>query len=187
MSTETDEDSPTATGFPELTGLGTQLEMLRIGRGLSKQSLARLAGTSRQQLWRVMTGKSDLTSSLRMRLADVLQVDHRALGGSDQLLKSAGALAAFRSEVQLEGTPLPTHFAPGRAAASREARDIPIDDYLCDCEAIARTLATLPAGQAGRRLKRALLNALEECAAERGVRLVPDFFALRGRVINDDA
>ena len=42
------------------------------------------------------------------------------------------------------------------------------------------------AGPAGRRLKRALLNALEECAAERGVRLVPEFFALRGRVINDE-
>ena|SRR5687768_9562875 len=183
MSTETGEESPAATGFPELTGLGTQLEMLRIGRGMSKQSLARQAGTSRQQLWRVMTGKSELTSSLRMRLAEVLQVDHRALGETDQLLKSAGALAAFGTELAVGSLPLPTR----ASAASRESREIPIDDYLCDCEAIARTLATLPAGQAGRRLKRALLNALEECAAERGVRLIPDFFALRGRVINDDA
>src|SRR5687767_9055167 len=157
MSTETSGDSATATGFPELTGLGTQLEMLRIGRGLSKQSLARLAGTSRQQLWRVMTGKSELTSSLRMRLAEVLQVDHRALGESDQLLKSAGALAAFGTELEVATIPMPTRSAPRTRAASREAPDIPIDDYLCDCEAIARTLATLPAGQAGRRLKRALL------------------------------
>ena len=186
MSTELGEDSATSAGFPELNGLGRQLEMLRIGRGLSKQSLARLAGTSRQQLWRVMTGKSELTSSLRMRLADVLQVDHRALGHADQLLKSAGALSAFGEELQLTAPAL-AHSAAERSAASRVPREIALDEYLCDCEAIARTLATLPAGHAGRRLKRALLNALEECAAERGVRLVPDFFALRGRVINDEA
>jgi transcriptional regulator with XRE-family HTH domain len=186
MSTEMAEDSTTTAGFPELTGLGTQLEMLRIGRGLSKQSLARQAGTSRQQLWRVMTGKSELTSSLRMRLAEVLQVDHRALGHTDQLLKSAGALSAFGMEVGALGLSDLAPSSATRAPASRAPRELAIDDYLCDCEAIARTLATLPPGQAGRGLKRALLNALEECAAERGVRLVPDFFALRGRVINDD-
>lgn len=189
MSTEMGEDSATSTGFPELNGLGRQLEMLRIGRGLSKQSLARLAGTSRQQLWRVMTGKSELTSSLRTRLAEVLQVDHRALGQADQLLKSAGALAAFGEALDVGA---PSAFGGGgsavrNGAASRASRALALDDYLCDCEAIARTLATLPAGQAGRPLKRALLNALEECAAERGVRLVPDFFTLRGRVINDEA
>ena len=187
MSTEMSDDSAAAAGFPELTGLGTQLEMLRIGRGLSKQSLARQAGTSRQQLWRVMTGKSELTSSLRLRLADVLQVDSRALGQTDQLLKSAGALAAFGTTMPaVTGTPIPSHVA-GSAAASRESRELALDDYLGDCDAIARTIATLPSGQAGRGLKRALLNAIEECAAERGVRLVPAFFALRGRVINDDA
>ena len=188
MSTELSDDPAIATGFPELTGLGTQLEMLRIGRGLSKQSLARQAGTSRQQLWRVMTGKSELTSSLRLRLAEVLQVDHRALGQGDQLLKSAGALAAFGTDVSPGVAPqIPTAFARSSAPASRGPSAAEIDDYLCDCEAITRTLATLPAGQAGRRLKRALLNALEECAAERGVRLIPEFFALRGRVINDEA
>src|SRR5215217_9345267 len=63
-----------AGGFPELTALGKRIEMLRIERGLSKQYLARFAGTSRQQLWRVMTGKSELTGSLRSRLADALKV-----------------------------------------------------------------------------------------------------------------
>ena len=185
MSTELVGDSSTTAGFPELTGLGRQLEMLRIGRGLSKQTLARQAGTSRQQLWRVMTGKSELTSSLRLRLAEVLQVDHRALGNTDQLLKSAGALSAFGTEFEL--VPAAASQAAVRLpSASRDQLEIPVEDYLCDCEAIARTLATLPSGEAGRRLKRALLNALEECAAERGVRLVPDFFALRGRVINDE-
>ncbi len=188
MSTEISDESATANGFPELTGLGTQLEMLRIGRGLSKQSLARQAGTSRQQLWRVMTGKSELTSSLRARLAEVLQVDHRVLGQTDHLLKSAGALAAFGSEAPVESGPaFPTRLGGVNGPASRASRELDLDGYMCDCDAIARTLATLPSGAAGRRLKRALLNAIEECAAERGVRLVPAFFALRGRVINDDA
>src|SRR5688500_83384 len=66
-------------GGPELSLLGKRIELLRIDRGLSKQSLARRAGTSRQQLWRVMTGKSELTSSLCLRLAEVLQLDPRAL------------------------------------------------------------------------------------------------------------
>src|SRR5436853_5611668 len=71
-----DDESP---GFPELTPLGKQLEVLRIGRGISKQYLARFAGTSRQQLWRVMTGKSELTDTLRQRLAQALGVDTRTL------------------------------------------------------------------------------------------------------------
>ena|SRR5579884_3040612 len=66
-------DAATA-GQPELTELGKCIEMLRIERGFSKQYLARFAGTSRQQLWRVMTGKSPLTVGLRARLADVLRV-----------------------------------------------------------------------------------------------------------------
>src|SRR3954471_16758760 len=66
-------------GAAELTLLGKRLEILRIERGLSKQYLARYAGTSRQQLWRVMTGKSELTSALRQRLADALVVEAGAL------------------------------------------------------------------------------------------------------------
>src|SRR5919202_5054864 len=81
MSTEQDSVTPPSPEtFLELTAMGKQIEMLRIQRGLSKQHLARYAGTSRQQLWRVMTGKSELTSSLRHRLAEVLHVDAHALG-----------------------------------------------------------------------------------------------------------
>src|SRR3954454_23671643 len=79
MSTEAIEDVLLADGLtdgaPELTQLGKRLEILRIERGISKQHLARHAGTSRQQLWRVMTGKSELTSSLRDRLAGALAVE----------------------------------------------------------------------------------------------------------------
>ena len=188
MSTEVHRENG-VSGFPELTNLGTRIEMLRIGRGLSKQLLARQAGTSRQQLWRVMTGKSELTGSLRQRLAEVLQVDHRLLDGGDHLLKPAGALAAFATDMS------PPHALPAPVLADRTfvaASRAPapaggIDQYVCDCEAIARTLATIPDGAEGRRLKRHLLNALEEIAAERGVRLAAPFFELRGRVINDEA
>src|SRR4030095_4337334 len=75
MSTEMLLDSDLPEGAPELTSLGKRLEILRIERGISKQRLARHAGTSRQQLWRVMTGKSELTSSLKERLAGALSVD----------------------------------------------------------------------------------------------------------------
>ena len=188
MSTESERDHNVA-GFPELTGLGTRIEMLRIGRGLSKQLLARRAGTSRQQLWRVMTGKSDLTGSLRQRLAEVLAVDHRVLDQGDRLLKPSGSLTAFASVMaaptELAVPVLPDHT---RVAASRAAApEAGIDQYVCDCEAIARTLATIPEGSEGRRLKKHLLNALEEIAAERGVRLGAPFFDLRARVINDEA
>src|SRR3954471_2168503 len=79
MSTSSPKPDPEAVGFPELTTLGKRIEVLRIGRGLSKQHLARFAGTSRQQLWRVMSGKSELTDALRQRLAVALQVDSTAL------------------------------------------------------------------------------------------------------------
>src|SRR6478672_11815710 len=75
MSTEVATDLEFAEGVPELTPLGKRLEILRIERGVSKQRLARHARTSRQQLWRVMTGKSELTSSLRDRLASALAVE----------------------------------------------------------------------------------------------------------------
>src|SRR5437762_13807085 len=79
MSTDVLPEFSAGEGVPELTALGKRLEILRIERGISKQRLARHAGTSRQQLWRVMTGKSELTSSLRERLAFALAVEPRSL------------------------------------------------------------------------------------------------------------
>jgi transcriptional regulator with XRE-family HTH domain len=79
MSTEVEHAEDLSEGIAELTALGKRLEILRIERGVSKQRLARHAGTSRQQLWRVMTGKSELTSSLRERLASALSVESSTL------------------------------------------------------------------------------------------------------------
>ena len=50
MSTEMPLEITLPEGAPELTSLGKRLEILRIERGISKQFLARYAGTSRQQL-----------------------------------------------------------------------------------------------------------------------------------------
>jgi transcriptional regulator with XRE-family HTH domain len=149
--------SPGATGVPELTELGKRIEMLRIDRGISKQHLARFAGTSRQQLWRVMTGKSELTIALRARIADVLKVQPAELDGQWPATRSTTTLAATTSR----------GFA----------------QYIGSSAAIAETLSTLPAGDAGRLLKRRLLDTLEDLALAEGRPLDSAFFELRRRVL----
>src|SRR5437764_6236527 len=96
MSTEALLHSVLTESAPELTALGKRLEILRIERGVSKQRLARHAGTSRQQLWRVMTGKSELTSSLRERLAAALSVEAAELTARPPSASSASVDAAIQ-------------------------------------------------------------------------------------------
>jgi len=162
---ESSEAPQVLGGAPELTALGKRLELLRIERGFSKQLLARLAGTSRQQLWRVMTGKSELTSGLCQRLAEVLQVDARVLRdwcGNENM----------------------RFYPDGRAA---DPAPVPsLEAYVSDTDTLLATLRTLPGGDAGRRLKREFLNCVEVVAADAGLRLSPSFFELRGRVINGE-
>lgn len=163
MSTEVLRDSTFAEGAPELTSLGKRLEILRIERGISKQHLARHAGTSRQQLWRVMTGKSELTGSLRERLAFALSVDIHALYNSD---------AGPHLPRDQEGAPL--------------AVPPTVNDYLSDPSLLAATLRTMPSGDGGRRLKRALLNTVEDLAVEGGHQLPIDYSEIRRRVISGE-
>jgi transcriptional regulator with XRE-family HTH domain len=165
MSTEMPLDSALPEGAPELTSLGKRLEILRIERGLSKQFLARHAGTSRQQLWRVMTGKSELTSSLKERLAGALSVDPSML--------SAGA----RNGSQTFG------LTPSITSAFVGPTPPTIVDYLSNSAHLVATLGTLPEGDAGRRLKRALLNALEDLAVDAAQPLPTDFSEIRRRVL----
>jgi transcriptional regulator with XRE-family HTH domain len=172
MSTGTPKPDPDLTGSPELTSLGKRIEVLRIGRGLSKQHLARFAGTSRQQLWRVMTGKSELTDPLRQRLAQALQVDSTVLANT-----AASAV-----------TP---SFAPSAAASldpavAPRAIGVSLDTYLSTPQLAERTLRTLPNGDVGRELKRMILTALEDVALERRVPLPAEFFDLRRRVLSDE-
>jgi transcriptional regulator with XRE-family HTH domain len=166
MSTEFPFDAAIPEGSPELTSLGKRLEILRIARGISKQFLARHAGTSRQQLWRVMTGKSELTSSLKERLAGALSVDPAMLTATSASSTSQtfGLTAAVSS-----------------ALARRSAPTIAA--YLADSTHLTATLGSLPEGDAGRRLKRALLNALEDLAVDSAQSLPSDFPEIRRRVL----
>jgi transcriptional regulator with XRE-family HTH domain len=173
MSTKVEPIFDTPSGCPELTELGKRIEWLRIERGLSKQFLARYAGTSRQQLWRVMTGKSELTSALRQRLADALVVEAGALA-TDPVRWSASAAAgpatATRSTV--------TSVMAGSATT--------FEHYVADQAKLEQSLTLLPAGALGRRLKRALLNAIEDVAVEHAVPLNAAFFELRRKVLAGD-
>ena len=166
MSTEIPFDAALPAGSPELTSLGKRLEILRIERGISKQFLARHAGTSRQQLWRVMTGKSELTSSLKERLAGALSVDPAMLTATS---------GANRSQT-FGLTPAVTSALAGSVAPT-------IAEYLADSTHLTTTLRGLPDGDAGRRLKRALLNALEDLAVDSAQPLPSDFSEIRRRVL----
>lgn len=165
-----DPDPGTLRGAPQLSDLGKRIEFLRVSRGISKQALARSSGTSRQQLWRVMTGKSELTGVLCQRLASVLDVDSRTL--------SSAAL----------GESLGCSDLRDRAPASPAATAAPasLDAYLAGPGPVRATLRTLPSGEVGIALKRALLDALED-QARRARRRVPEWLlSLRGAVLNGE-
>ena len=160
---------PEVAALRELSSLGKRIELIRIERGLSKQMLARYAGTSRQQLWRVMTGKSELTSSLRHRLAEVLHVDAAAIGTA--LSSPANSLSTS---------------APLAPVTSNQFDPAAIDfpTFVADTARLRRTLQLLPSGPTGRRIKRALLDALEDLAVENAIPLSNEFFQLRRDVVN---
>ena len=164
-----DLGGPIDSAGPRLSDLGKRIEMLRVDRGVSKQVLARAAGTSRQQLWRVMTGKSELTSTLCQRLASVLDVDSRTL--------SSAALAGtshHSPSVKFSPARLSLDTVPARSLAAYLESPVPL----------TRTLRTLPSDNDGVALKCALLNALEERA--RGARLpIPAWlFRVRASVLD---
>lgn len=168
MSTEVFREAQDDFGAAELTILGKRLEILRIERGVSKQHLAKRAGTSRQQLWRVMTGKSELTNSLRDRLATALSVE------------PAVFLASTQSGSSSHGSSVTTAFALSPASTGTA---LSVSEYLGDPSHLATTLRTLPSGDGGRRLKRALLNALEDLAVDAGRALPIDYSEIHRRVL----
>jgi transcriptional regulator with XRE-family HTH domain len=160
VSTQIEPETDERLGAPEFTDLGKRLEILRIERRFSKQHLARHAATSRQQLWRVMTGKSELTNSLRDRLATALAIEPEVLSAAYQ---PVGYLAPDSSH-----------------AASAT---LTVTEYLGDTVHLARTLRTLPACDGGRRLKRALIHALEDLTVEAGRALPAEYSDLHRRVL----
>ncbi|HKW48489.1 MAG TPA: helix-turn-helix transcriptional regulator [Gemmatimonadaceae bacterium] len=167
MSTRKPGSKAELLGVPELIPLGKHIEVLRIGRGLSKQHLARFAGTSRQQLWRVMTGKSELTDALGQRLAHALQVE------TSQLFNALPGPSVVSSVRSIAGLTPPSI-------------GISLETYLAGPALVERSLRTLPNGEAGRELKRALLTALEDLSIHHHVALPAEFFDLRRRVLAEE-
>ena len=165
-----DPDEGPLRGAPQLSDLGKRIEFLRVSRGISKQALARSSGTSRQQLWRVMTGKSELTGVLCQRLASVLDVDSRTL--SSAALHESLGFSDLRDRAE--------------ARSARTAAPASLHAYLAGPDPVRATLRTLPSGEEGIPLKRALLDALED-QARRSPRRVPEWLlSLRGAVLNGE-
>ncbi len=158
MSTESVLHPSLSPNSPALTDLGRRVEILRIGRGMSKQALAHHAGTSRQQLWRVMTGKCELTTGLRERLASALSVQ----------------------PPDLEGCAPGIGYTPPNAIPYTA---VTVFDYLSNASHLALTLQTLPSGEGGRRLKRALLNAVDDLSVDAGRTLSTEYVGIRHRVL----
>lgn len=168
------------SGTPELTPIGKRIEMLRIERGLSKQQLAKTAGISRQQLWRVLAGKSELTSSLCERLAFVLQTDISVLADFDGAHAPRGTLARWFASSGSDVGPLAPQHASTVVAAAAPAT---FAQFVAGADLLRGTLAALPLCDDGAALKRAVLDAIEDIAIARGVALAPAFFELRRAVI----
>jgi transcriptional regulator with XRE-family HTH domain len=191
MSIELDDEDLGSAGVPELTKLGKRIELLRLERRMSKRILAQRAGTSRQQLWRVMTGKSELTSSLCARLSEVLETDSRLLRDvtieAADLPGSSGGSSAWR---RVDGTnTLAAASVPGSAdgADHDDSRLCQMfEEYVSDPNGLERTFETLPLTSDGRRLKRVLLDAIEDMAIARSLKLPQSIFDMRRAVVNDD-
>ena len=191
MSIELDDEELSSAGVPELTRLGKRIELLRLERRMSKRILAQRAGTSRQQLWRVMTGKSELTSSLCARLSEVLEIDSRLLRDVTlevaALAGSPGANGASRrADVTNTRATAPV---PGSADAADHDNDRlcqTLEAYISGPNGLERTFETLPLTSDGRRLKRVLLDAIEDMAIARSLKLPQSIFDMRRAIVNDD-
>ena len=91
------------------------------------------------------------------------------------VLAGAGALAATHTYALASSV--------GPSGADIAAESPSIATYLTQPAQLVATLRTLPSGDAGRRLKRALLNALEDLAVESDQTLPADYSEIRRRVL----
>ena len=192
MSIELDDEDLSSAGVPELTKLGKRIELLRLERRMSKRILAQRAGTSRQQLWRVMTGKSELTSSLCARISEVLETDSRLLRDMTlELADPADSTSAGYRDTQRPGVTNTRSrvTVPALRDGTRDADGHlceTLEDYVNGPNGLERTFETLPLTSDGRRLKRVLLDAIEDIAIARSLKLPQSIFDMRRAVVNDD-
>jgi transcriptional regulator with XRE-family HTH domain len=190
MSTDAEDEQLSANGVPELTPLGKRIELLRLDRRMSKRVLAQRAGTSRQQLWRVMTGKSELTSSLCARLSEVLETDSRLLRDAGRDYVDGDSPSVLRSLFRNSGSSAPrpeTHVNDASASGNSLGQFCQtLEDYVSSPSGLERTFGTLPNTDDGRRLKRVLLDTIEDIAIARSLKLPQAIFDLRRAVVNAD-
>ncbi|HEU5173650.1 MAG TPA: helix-turn-helix transcriptional regulator [Gemmatimonadaceae bacterium] len=180
MSTELSGEQEQLLGTPELAPIGKRIEMLRIERGISKQQLAKAAGISRQQLWRVLAGKSELTSSLRERLAFVLRTDAAVLQRvADE--PAPAPLATWFGGVRPDAA-MTTTMAAG-ASVPASTSPLTFLEFVATTTHVQGLLAALPSCDSGLALKRAVLDSIEDVAMARGIALPIEFFELRRAVI----
>lgn len=170
-------DQDEVVGTPELAPIGKRIEMLRIERGLSKQQLAKAAGISRQQLWRVLAGKSDLTGALRDRLAFVLRTDVAALQPPSGDGNGVTALAPWF------GDGAASVAGAGSVSSALLGATATFAEFVASAGHVRAMLAAMPPCDAGLALKRAVLDAIEDVAMTRGITLSGEFFELRRAVI----
>src|SRR5436853_1614607 len=90
---DAETDNADGAGIPALSDTGRRIEHRRLERRLTKRQLAQRAGISRQQLWRVMTGKAEITTALGARLAIALEVDSRWLADGASTVPAPSAAA----------------------------------------------------------------------------------------------
>jgi transcriptional regulator with XRE-family HTH domain len=152
-------------------------------RRMSKRVLAQRAGTSRQQLWRVMTGKSELTSSLCIRLSEVLETDSRLLRDVRQPSADSNSGSAVSAE-KLPSVVVATGAIDRDALLDGFCETL--EEYVSSTSGLQRTFSTLPNTNDGRRLKRVLLDAIEDIAIARSLKLPQAIFDLRRAVVNAD-
>ena len=152
---------------------------------MSKRVLAQRAGTSRQQLWRVMTGKSELTSSLCARLSEVLETDSRVLRDIDRAPFDVAPIARLhRIHSGNRNGNAPS--LDQMAASDGERFCETLEEYVSSPAGLERTFETLPKTGDGRRLKRVLLDTIEDIAISRSLKLPQAVFDLRRSIVNAD-
>lgn len=155
-----------------LTELGQRIEDLRRAAGLNTQGLARKAAMSRQHLWRISTGRTDVETGDVVRIA-------RALGvAPSELLPDLGA-GQWEPETDRDAAAAGSGDEPTPAGRELEA-------FMSNMERIVHLLSNSSGGDITQAVKIGLLNGIEQVARETGNKLPPEYGEIRRRVINGE-
>ena len=122
------------------------------------------------------------------RLAEVLEVDSRLLRDTTLNVVDGAARYATRPTPQARGSGHPG--GPNLRLHPAIPPDGPflgtLEEFISAPQGLTRTLETLPHTEDGRRIKRILLDAIEDIAIARALKLPQTIFDLRRAVVNAD-